>query len=128
MVYQVQREIAGKMLTIETGLLARQAHGAVTLRMGDTLVLVTVCTSSPREGINFFPLSVDFEERFYAAGKIPGSFFRREGRPSTEATLTARLTDRPIRPLFPKGFRNEVQVVATVLSADLENPRIFWRS
>lgn len=122
MVYQVQREIAGKTLTIETGLFARQAHGAVTLRMGDTLVLVTVCTSSPREGINFFPLSVDFEERFYAAGKIPGSFFRREGRPSTEATLTARLTDRPIRPLFPKGFRNEVQVVATVLSADLENP------
>ena len=115
MVYQVQREIAGKTLTIETGLFARQAHGAVTLRMGDTLVLVTVCTSAPREGINFFPLSVDFEERFYAAGKIPGSFFRREGRPSTEATLTARLTDRPIRPLFPKGFRNEVQVVATVL-------------
>jgi polyribonucleotide nucleotidyltransferase len=122
MVYQVQREIAGKTLTIETGLFANQAHGAVTLRMGDTLVLVTVCTSSPREGINFFPLSVDFEERFSAAGKIPGSFFRREGRPSTEATLAARFTDRPIRPLFPKGFRNEVQVVATVLSADLENP------
>jgi polyribonucleotide nucleotidyltransferase len=107
---------------MEVGKLAGQADGAVLLRYGDTVVLVTACaTEQPREGIDFFPLTIDYEERLYAAGKIPGSFFRREGRPTTEAVLAARLTDRPLRPLFPKGFRNDVQIVVTVLSADQEN-------
>ncbi len=119
----VQCEIGGKTLTIESGWVAGQADGSVTLRLGDSVVLVTACMSpNAREGIDFFPLSVDYEERHYAVGKIPGSFFRREGRPGTDGILAARLTDRPIRPLFPKGFRNEVQLVATVLSADQENP------
>jgi polyribonucleotide nucleotidyltransferase len=117
-----QREIGGQTLTIETGWLANQAGASVSLRHGDNLVLTTVCMGPPRQGIDFFPLTVEFEERHYAAGKIPGSFFRREGRPSLDATLTCRLTDRPIRPLFPKGFRNEIQVISTVLSADQENP------
>ncbi|MGA2286161.1 MAG: polyribonucleotide nucleotidyltransferase [Dehalococcoidia bacterium] len=114
--------VSGRQLTIETGKLAFQADGSVTVRYGDTVVLVTACaTEQPREGIDFFPLTIDYEERLYAAGKIPGSFFRREGRPTTEAVLAARLTDRPLRPLFPKGFRNDVQIVVTVLSADQEN-------
>ena len=109
--------------TIETGKLARQAGGAVTVRYGDTVVLVTATASSePREDIDFFPLTCEFEERLYAAGKIPGSFFRREGRPGERAILSARLMDRPIRPLFPKGFRNDVQVIATTLSADQVHP------
>ena len=121
--HSVQCEIGGKTLTIESGWVAGQADGSVTLRLGDSVVLVTACMSpKPREGVDFFPLSVDYEERLYAVGRIPGSFFRREGRPGTDGILAARLTDRPIRPLFPKGFRNEVQVVATVLSADRENP------
>lgn len=111
----------GRPLAIETGKLAGQAHGAVTVRYGDTVVLVTACMGEPREGIDFLPLTVDYEERLYAAGKIPGSFFRREGRPTQDATLVARLTDRPLRPLFPKGLRNEVQLVITVLSTDQEN-------
>ena len=122
MVHRVQREIGGRTLTLETGRLAGQAHGAVTVSIDDTVALVTVCMSSPREGIDFFPLTVEYEERMYAAGKIPGSFFRREGRPSTVATLAARLTDRPIRPLFPKGFHNEVQIICTILSTDREFP------
>jgi len=114
--------IGGRTLTIETGKLAEQANGAVTVRYGDTVVLVTACASAePREGVDFVPLTVDYEERLYAAGKIPGSFFRREGRPSQEATLTSRLTDRPLRPLFPKELRHDVQVVVTVVSADQEN-------
>src|SRR5690349_17066955 len=112
----------GRELTFETGNLARLANGAVTTRIGGTTVLSTVTTSKPREGIDFFPLTVDVEERMYAAGKIPGSFFRREGRPGEQAILTARLTDRPLRPSFPDDFRNEVQVIATVLGVDLENP------
>ena len=117
-----ERTIAGRSLTMETGKMAGQADGAVLVRYGDTVVLVTACaTEQPREGIDFFPLTIDYEERLYAAGKIPGSFFRREGRPTTEAVLAARLTDRPLRPLFPKGFRNDVQIVITVLSADQEN-------
>jgi polyribonucleotide nucleotidyltransferase len=109
-------------LIIESGKLAMQAGGAVTMRYGDTIVLVTACVSSQlREGIDFFPLTVDYEERHSAAGKIPGSFFRREGRPSQDAILTDRLTDRSLRPLFPKSFHNDVQIVVTVLSADLEN-------
>ncbi len=115
-------EIDGKTLTIETGLLAGQADGAVTVRLGDAVILVTaVCSHQLRENIDFFPLTVDYEERHYAAGRIPGSFFRREGRPTTDAVLTARLVDRPIRPLFPKGVRNEVQVIITVLAVDQEN-------
>ena len=117
-----ERTIGGRTMSIEVGKLAGQANGAVTVRYGDTLVLVTACVSDqPREGIDFLPLTIDYEERLYAAGKIPGSFFRREGRPSTEATLAARLTDRPLRPLFPKGLRNDIQIVITVLSADQEN-------
>ena len=107
---------------MEIGKLAGQADGAVLVRYGDTVVLLPPAQrEQPREGIDFFPLTIDYEERLYAAGKIPGSFFRREGRPTTEAILTARLTDRPLRPLFPKGFRNDVQIVITVLSADQEN-------
>ena len=112
-----------KSLSFETGLLAQQSQGAVVGRIGDTMVLATAnAASSVREGIDFFPLTVDVEERMYAAGKIPGSFFRREGRPADTAILTARLIDRPLRPSFAEGYRNETQVVVTVLGADLENP------
>uniref|UniRef100_UPI002ADE30B3 polyribonucleotide nucleotidyltransferase n=1 Tax=Tepidiforma sp. TaxID=2682230 RepID=UPI002ADE30B3 len=114
-------EIGGKTLTIQHGILAQQANGAVTVRLGDTVVLVTACMAEAREGIDFFPLTVDYEERLYAVGKIPGGFPRREGRASTDAILAMRLTDRPLRPLFPKGFRNEVQIIATTLSADREH-------
>ena len=113
---------AGTTMSFETGRLAKLADGAVVVQLGDTMVLSTVVTRKPREGIDFFPLTVDVEERMYAAGKIPGSFFRREGRPGEQAILTCRLTDRPLRPSFPDGFRNEVQVIATILGADLENP------
>jgi polyribonucleotide nucleotidyltransferase len=113
---------AGLEMTLETGKLAPQAHGAVLVRVGETVILSTVTTAKPREGIDFFPLTVDVEERMYAAGKIPGGVFRREGRPGEPAILTCRLTDRPLRPSFPDGFRNEVQVVATVMGADLVNP------
>ncbi len=113
---------AGLEMSLETGKLAQLADGAVVTRVGGTTVLSTVTTSKPREGIDFFPLTVDVEERMYAAGKIPGSFFRREGRPGEQAILTARLTDRPLRPSFPDDFRNEVQVIATILGVDLENP------
>jgi polyribonucleotide nucleotidyltransferase len=115
-------EVGGRKLIIDTGKLAGQACGAVTARYGDTVVLVTVCTSDERrEGVDFLPLTVDYEERLYAAGKIPGGFIRREGRPSQEATLASRLTDRPLRPLLPKGWRNDIQIIVTVLSADQEN-------
>ncbi len=115
-------EIGGRNLIIETGKLAGQASGAVTVRYGETVVLVTVCVNSePRDGVDFLPLTVDYEERLYAAGKIPGGFIRREGRPSQEATLAARLIDRPLRPLLPKSWRNEIQLMVTVLSADQEN-------
>jgi polyribonucleotide nucleotidyltransferase len=106
-------------VTISTGKLAEQAGGAVTYRVGDSLLLATATMSkSVREGLDFFPLSVDFEEKMYAAGRIPGGFFRREGKPTTEAVLTSRLTDRPLRPLFPDGMRNEVQIIVTTLSSD----------
>ena len=113
---------AGTTMSFETGRLAPMANGAVLVKIGDTTVLTTVVTDKPREGIDFFPLTVDVEERMYAAGKIPGSFFRREGRPGEQAILTCRLTDRPLRPSFPEGFRNEVQVISTIVGADLENP------
>src|SRR3954452_13150988 len=113
---------AGLQMSIETGKLAGLAAGAVVVKVGDTVVLSTVATSKPRDGIDFFPLTVDVEERMYAAGKIPGSFFRREGRPGESAILTCRLTDRPLRPSFPSDFRNEVQVTATIVGADQINP------
>src|SRR5207248_2323067 len=117
-----QATINGKPLTFETGKYAKQAGGAVTVRYGDTVVFAAATVAKTiRTGIDFFPLTVDFEERLYAAGKIPGSFPRREGRPSEEGILTARLTDRPIRPLFPKGFRNDVQIIVSAWSADQEN-------
>ena len=119
---QVSCEVAGRTLTIETGKLAEQAGGAVTVRYGDTLILATATASKePRLGTDFFPLTVDYEQRHYASGKIPGGYPRREGRPSDDAILMCRLTDRPLRPLFPKGYRNDVQVIVYVLSADLEN-------
>ncbi|HWQ15137.1 MAG TPA: polyribonucleotide nucleotidyltransferase, partial [Roseiflexaceae bacterium] len=121
-VHTVSAEIAGRTLTLETGRLAEQADGAVTVRYGDTVLLATVVgAKAPREGIDFFPLTVDYEERMYSAGKIPGSFFKREGRPTETAILTARLTDRPLRPLFPEGYRNEVQVIITTFSIDMVN-------
>ena len=117
-----QCDVGGRSLIIETGKLAGQASGAVTIRYGDAVVLVTVSVSEePREGTDFLPLTIDYEERLYAAGKIPGGFIRREGRPSQEATLACRLVDRPLRPLLPKEWRRDVQIVATVLSADQEN-------
>ena len=122
MIHTTSDEIAGRQLTIETGKLANQAGGSVTVRYGDSILLVTACAApDPREGVDFLPLTIDYEERLYAVGKIPGSFFRREGRPTETATLAARLTDRPLRPLFPKGFHNEIQVIVTVLSADQAN-------
>ena len=118
----VSSTIAGRDLTIETGKVAQQANAAVTIRYGDTVVLVTVCfNKEARVGVDFLPLTIDYEERLYAAGKIPGGFIRREGRPSEAATLACRMTDRPIRPLLPKSWHSEIQIVTTVLSADHEN-------
>ena len=117
-----ETELGGRKLIIEHGKMAKQANGAVLVRYGDTVVLVTATASAePREGVDFFPLTVDYEEKMYAAGKIPGGFIKREGRPSSDAVLCARLIDRPIRPLFPEGFRNDVQIVATVLSVEPDN-------
>ncbi len=118
----LSRKIGNQTMTLESGKLARQAEGSVVVTYGETQVLGTCTTAAPREGIDFFPLTIDVEERMYAAGKIPGGFFRREGRPSETAILTARLTDRPMRPSFKDGYRDEVQVVITVLSADMANP------
>jgi polyribonucleotide nucleotidyltransferase len=118
----LSRQIGNHTLTFETGKLAKQAGGSCVVTYGETQVLATCTTAKPREGIDFFPLTIDVEERMYAAGKIPGGFFRREGRPSETAILTARLTDRPMRPSFKDGYRDEVQVVITVLSVDMANP------
>ncbi|MCG0275043.1 MAG: polyribonucleotide nucleotidyltransferase [Thermosediminibacteraceae bacterium] len=115
-------EIAGRPFIIETGKMAQQANGSVLARYGDTVVLVTATASKePREGIDFLPLTVDYEERLYAVGKIPGGFIKREGKPSEKAILSARVIDRPLRPLFPKGFRNDIQIIATILSVDQDN-------
>jgi polyribonucleotide nucleotidyltransferase len=115
-------EIGGKTITIETGLLARQAGGSVTTRIGDTVLLsAATCTDKPREGIDYFPLQVEYREKYYASGRFPGGYFKRETRPSERETLIARLTDRPIRALFPKAYRNDVQIHNILLSADLEN-------
>ena len=121
MTEKFSRTIGGRELSMEVGGMAGLANGAVVVRYGDSMILVTACMGAPREGVDFFPLTIDYEERLYAAGKIPGSFFRREGRPTSQAIITDRLTDRPLRPLFPKGMRNEIQVIGTVLSADQEN-------
>lgn len=120
--HSFEMQLGGRTLTVENGKMAKQANGAVLVRYGDTVVLVTATASAePREGVDFFPLTVDYEEKMYAAGKIPGGFIKREGRPSSDAVLCARLIDRPIRPLFPEGFRNDVQIVATVLSVEQDN-------
>ena len=118
----VSVQVGGATMTIETGLLARQAAGATVCRLGDSLMFSAVtCTDKPREGIDFFPLQVEYREKYYAAGRFPGGFFKREARPSEKEILTARITDRPIRPLFPDGYRNDVQINNMVLSADCEN-------
>lgn len=123
MIKKVELDLGGgKVLTLETGRMAKQASGSVVVRLGDTMVIAAaVMSDTPRAGIDFFPLLVDFEEKLYAAGKIPGGFFKREGKPTENAVLTSRRIDRPIRPLFPKGFRNDVQLVITPLSVDQEN-------
>ncbi len=123
MKHEVTVELAGgKTLTFETGRLAKQAHGAVVVRTGDSVVLTTaVSAPDPREGIDFFPLTVDYREYTYAGGRIPGGFIKREGRPSEREVLISRQIDRPCRPLFPEGYRNETQIISLVLSADAEN-------
>ena len=117
-----ETEFAGRPLVVETGKMAQLANGECLVRYGDTVVHVAATASAkPRDGIDFFPLSVDFEEKLYSVGKIPGAFLRREGRPSEKAILTCRMIDRPIRPLFPKDMRNDVSIVATVMSVDQDN-------
>ncbi len=120
MTFKVERQIGAETLSIETGKLARQAHGAALVRYGETVVLGTVLTGPPREGIDFFPLQVDYREKMSAAGKFPGGFFKREGRPTGKEILTMRMIDRPVRPLFPKAFKDEVQIQLSVLSADTQ--------
>ncbi|MGC9327354.1 MAG: polyribonucleotide nucleotidyltransferase, partial [Candidatus Hinthialibacter sp.] len=121
-VVNVSKEIAGKLLILETGRIAKQANGSVTARIGDTMVLATVCMAPiNRPDIDFFPLTVDYREPMYAAGKFPGGFFKREGRPTDRETLVSRCIDRPIRPLFPDGFKEEIQVLLKVISYDGEN-------
>ena len=122
MVQKLQMDFGGRPFSIETGKVARQANGSVIVQYGETVVLVTAVTSDTRrDGIDFVPLTVNYQEMTYAAGRIPGGFFKREGRPSDRETLTSRFIDRPLRPLFPKGFQNETQIIATVLSADMDN-------
>ncbi len=114
-------DLDGRKMTLETGKIARQANGAVVVRSGDSAVLVTACSAEePKPSAGFFPLTVDYREYTYAAGKIPGGFIKREGRPSEKEVLTSRLIDRPVRPLFPEGYLNETQIIAMVLSADPE--------
>ena len=118
---KVEREIAGRTLSFETGRIAKQAHGSVLASYGDSMVLSAACTAEPRPGLDFFPLTVDYREKTYAAGKFPGGFIKREGRPKDKEILTMRLIDRPVRPLWPDGFKNEVQIMNTVVSVDKEN-------
>src|SRR6266478_5978240 len=119
--HQVTVEVGGRPLVLETGKIAKQANGAITARYGDTVVLTTACMASAMNDRDFLPLTVDYRENTYSAGKIPGGFFKREGRPSEKEVLTSRLIDRPMRPLFPESWRNETQIVSMVLSADSEN-------
>src|SRR5690606_38404334 len=126
MMHSVSVTIGDKEIVFETGRIAKQAQGSIWIRSGETIVLSTVCTTDPRPGIDFFPLTVEYREKSYAAGKVPGNFFRRETRPGESETLTCRLTDRPLRPLFPEGFMNEVQIFSTVMSADnVHNPDVL---
>src|SRR5437762_14094937 len=119
---RIEMDFHGRRLVVETGKVARQAGAAAWIEYGETVVLVTATASrSPREGVDFLPLTCDYQEKTFAAGKIPGGFFKREGRPAEKEILTSRLLDRPIRPLFPKGWNCEIQVIATVLSHDREN-------
>src|SRR3982751_5285644 len=120
---RVERQIGGKTLAIETGTFAKLADGAVTVQYGETVVMGAVVRANPREGIDFFPLQVDYRERRAAAGKFPGGCLKREGRPTNKEILTARLIDRPLRPLFPKGFMDEVQIRLNVLAFDGQNDR-----
>src|SRR5271154_4447144 len=123
---RIERHIGGRTLILETGTYAKLAGGSVTVQLGDTVVFAAVVRANPREGIDFFPLQVDYRERRAAAGKFPGGFLKREGRPTTKEILTARLIDRPLRPLFPKGFMDEVQIHLNVLAFDGENdPDVF---
>ena len=118
-----ETDFAGRKLIVETGKYAEQAGGACFVRCGDTVVMAAAtCADKPREGIDFFPLSVDFEEKLYSVGRIPGGFIKREGRPSEKAVLTSRLIDRPLRPLFPKGYYNDVQIIVTCLSVGYGYP------
>src|SRR5437879_3823925 len=122
MVHTFEVDLNGRKITLETGKMAKQANGAVVVRSGDSVVLVTACANEdPKPGAAFFPLTVDYLEYTYAGGRIPGGFIKREGRMSEKETLTSRMIDRPNRPLFPEGFRNETQLIAFVLSADSEN-------
>src|SRR5919206_78595 len=122
MSHKVEIDLQGSKISLETGRLAKQANGAVLVTSGDSVVLVTACsTDKPKPGTTFFPLTVDYREYMYAAGKFPGGFIKREGRPSEKEILTSRLIDRPVRPLFPEGFANETQIIAMVLSADPEH-------
>src|SRR5271165_2102822 len=117
----VERTIGEKVISLETGLLAKQATGAVVVRVGDTMSLVATVAGPGREGLDFFPLTVDYREKVYSAGKFPGGFIKREGRPTTKEILTARLIDRPIRPLFSESYRDEIQIQAGPISADRLN-------
>ena len=117
----VEKTIGGKKIIMETGKLAKQASGAVVIRLGDTMVLVATVAAPGREGLDFFPMQVEYREKTYAAGKFPGGFIKREGRPSTKEILTSRLIDRPIRPLFPAWYREELQIQASPISADRQN-------
>ena len=120
--HKVELNWGGQPLTLETGKIARQADGAVLATLGETVLLATVVSAkSPKPGQDFFPLTVNYQEKYFAAGKIPGGYFKREGRPTENETLTSRLIDRPIRPLFPDGYKNETQVIVTVLQHDMEN-------
>ena len=119
---KVEKTIAGKTMRLETGRIARQSNGSVLVTLGETSLLATVNSAKePREDVDFFPLQVEYREKHYAGGKIPGGFFKREARPAEHEILTSRLTDRPLRPLFPKGFRNETQIIITVLQSDGNN-------
>jgi len=130
MVERLSIPIGTEEIILETGKIAKQAHGSVMVTCGETMVLSAVCVApEAREGQDFFPLTVDYREKSFAAGKIPGNFFRREGRPTEREVLVCRLTDRPLRPLFPKGFINELQVFSTVFSTDNENnPCLLYTS
>ncbi|MCH7930909.1 MAG: hypothetical protein IH906_01680 [Proteobacteria bacterium] len=121
MIHRVELELGGRTLSLETGKVAKQANGAVWIRYGDTVVLVTACRSTKADDRGFLPLTVEYREKAYAGGRIPGNFFKREGRPNEKEVLTSRMIDRPLRPLFPKGYACETQVIGLLLSADLEN-------